>query len=202
MGMLNANHVVLGNFATCARVHRCVMRMSSADIKSLASVGVLWMCQSTCCANNPVCCSQSSAASDPGGLDSVTGITACAEGHILNNCYLAGACVMDVKVKLMAMAVWGGAAIALALFEGFGRLQLYVEWRCTQCGFPKDNCSAPGPGLLCGEGGMSTLNVNTIILLVWTGVLPTIVFREQFSQVVLQQRFLCLVVFGVLSSSC
>jgi hypothetical protein len=76
MGMFNGNHIILGNFASCVRVQRCVMRMSNADVKSLASVGVFWMCQSIYCANNPHCCSQSSGAAGWGGLDSVTEITA------------------------------------------------------------------------------------------------------------------------------
>jgi hypothetical protein len=70
MGMFNGNHVILGNFASCVRVQRHVMRMFNADVKSLASVEVFWMCQSIYCTNNPHCCSQLA-----GGLDSVTGIT-------------------------------------------------------------------------------------------------------------------------------
>jgi hypothetical protein len=45
-----------------------------------------------------------------------------AGGHTLNNRCLAGARVVDVDVKLMTVAVWGGAAVVLVLFEGFGEL--------------------------------------------------------------------------------
>jgi hypothetical protein len=75
MGMLNGNHVVLGNFASCARVQRYVMRMSNADVKSLASVGIFWMCQSIYYANDPRCCSQSSGTTGWEGLDSAIGTT-------------------------------------------------------------------------------------------------------------------------------